>query len=165
MRLKMQQLYAVWRGNLHSLYTELNLWCWGELLTTETLKTACFGPCENPKEHEETAGKETWKLLYQYRPVAQTLGHMHISKENTFSKFLGHICTEIQLFRIMGHSLSPLNAHTIFLKSSEQKGRVCLRRALAGFVFSEDRLNTVLLSPPDLWFLSWNTFRNRKSQS
>lgn len=58
------------------------------------------------------------------------------------------------VFRIVGHSLSPLNVHIIFPKASEQEGRVCLRRALAGFVFSEDRLNTVLLSPPDLWFLS-----------
>lgn len=80
--------------------------------------------------------------------------YAHFKGRCVFSKCLGHTCTEIQLFRIVGHSLSPLNAHIIFPKASEQEGRVCLRRALAGFVFSEDRLNTALLSPPDLWFLS-----------
>lgn len=76
--------------------------------------------------------------------MAQYSGeNAHIKGKHVFLKHLGHICTEIQLFRIVGHCLSPFNAHIIFPKASEQKGRICLRRALAGFVFSEDRLNTL----------------------
>lgn len=73
-----------------------------------------------------------------------TLGHIPISKENAYSQnAFGPICTDIQLCRIVGHSLNPFDAHALFPKAREQKGRVCLRRALAGFFFSEDRFNTL----------------------
>lgn len=73
-----------------------------------------------------------------------TLGHIHILKENTYSQnAFGHICTDIHLCRIAGHSLNPFDAHTIFPKAREQKGRECLRKALAGFFFSEDKFNTL----------------------
>jgi len=77
-------------------------------------------------------------------PWPNTLGHIHILEENAYSQnAFGHFCTGIQLCRIVGHSLNPFDAHTIFPQARDQKGRVCLRGALAGFFFSEDRFNTL----------------------
>lgn len=161
----MQQLVPAWRGDLHSLCIELILWCWGELLTAEDSKGSLLWsmwrskrtwPWANSRKHRNCCTRtDLWP---------STLGHTHIWKENAYSQnAFGHIRTDIQLCRIVGHSLNPFDAHTIFPKAREQEGRVCLRRALAGFFFSEDRFNTLsafILSRP--LFLSCNTFRNGK---
>lgn len=65
-------------------------------------------------------------------------------KVNAYSpNAFGHICIDIHLCRMVGHSSSPFDAHAVFPKAREQKGRLCLRRALAEFFFSECRFNTL----------------------
>lgn len=41
-------------------------------------------------------------------------------RENAyFQNAFGHACTDIQLCRTMGHSLSPFDAHALFPKARE----------------------------------------------
>lgn len=145
MRLKMQKLYPVWRGNLHSLYR---------------VKFVMLRRTTNYKDFKDSLLWSLWKSKRTWPWANSRKGNMEIAVSvQTCGPVFWGVCTfqrkahilkmlrshmhKDSAFQDRGHSLSPFNAHITFPKASEQKGRVWLRRALAGFVFSEDRLNTL----------------------